>query len=112
MVRASGEMNARAMRGASGEASASHQETSVQNPNPSHNPFSYPSLLQQLLERTLFSARPASTGAAPAPEDISGGDATRDDAPAADDTGIGVDTDDDTGARADAAGLLELAELL
>src|SRR5262249_5637607 len=108
MVRASGQMNARAMRGASSEASASHQETSVQNPNPSHN--SYPSLLQQLLERTLFGARPACAGAAPTPGGISGADTARDDDPTDDDTGVGVDDAGDTGDPDDAAGRLELAE--
>src|SRR5437867_4480143 len=111
MVRASREMNARAMRGASGEASASRQETSVQNLNPSYKPFSYPSLLQ-LLEHTLFGARPASAAATPTPEDIPGADASRGDDPADEDTGIGDDADDDTGDPGDAAGRIELAELL
>lgn len=81
----------------------------MQNSNPSPNPLSYPSLLQQLLERTLFGARPASAGPAPTPGDIHGAGAD----PAADDTGIDVDAaGDDTGDPGDMAGRLELGELL
>ena len=80
----------------------------MQNSNPSHNPISYPSLLQ-LLERTLFGARPTSAGPSPTPGDIPGAGAD----PADDDTGIGVDAaGDDTGHPSDAAGRLELGEVL
>src|SRR5262245_19769154 len=108
MVRTSRE-RATHPRGATSEASASRQETSVQNPNPSHNSFSYPSLLQQLLERTLFGARPASAGAAPMPGDISGADAAGDDDPADDDASIGLHDAPEPGNAGDR---LELAELL
>lgn len=84
----------------------------MQNLNPSHNPVSYPSLLQQLLERTLFGARPASAGAAPMPADIPGADAARANDPADDHTGIGVEAAGDVGDPGDAAGRLDLAELL
>jgi hypothetical protein len=111
MVRVSRERAAHS-RGATSEALASRQETSVQNPNPSQNPFSYPSLLQELLERTFFGARPASAGAAPTPGDILGSEAARGDDPADEDTGIGDDPADDTGDPGEPADRLELAELL
>jgi hypothetical protein len=89
------------------EALASRQETSVQNSNPSRNSFSS-SLLQELLDRTLFGARPA-PGSAPTPGAISHANAAPGDDPADNDTG---DVDADIGVPDDAAGRLELAELL
>jgi hypothetical protein len=89
------------------EASASRQETSVQNSNPSRNSFSS-SLLQELMERTLFGVRPA-PAAAPPPGDIAGATAAPSDDPADDDT---ADVDAGIGYPDDAAGRLELAELL
>jgi hypothetical protein len=89
------------------EALASRQETSVQNSNPSRNSFSS-SLLQELMERTLFRVRPA-PGGAPNPGDIAGASAAPGDDRADDDPG---DVDADIGDPDDAAGRLELAELL
>jgi hypothetical protein len=85
----------------------------VQNSNPSRNSFSS-SLLQDLLEHTLFGARPAPAGA-PTPGDMPsahaapGDDLADEDADADDraDTGEDGDPDDD-----DDASRLELAELL
>jgi hypothetical protein len=51
MVRASGEPTVRAPARAHGEASASRQETSVQNSNPSHNPSPSTSLSPETLAR-------------------------------------------------------------
>ena len=97
------------LRGATGEASASRQETSVQNSNPSQNPLSYPSLLHDLLERAFLHARSASAGTAFNPGGIPHADVG--DEPAGDDADIGADAD--TADDADgAAGRLELAELL
>jgi hypothetical protein len=89
------------------EALASRQETSVQNSNPSRNTFSS-SLLQALMERTLFGVRPA-PGGAPTPGDIACANAAPGDNPADDAPG---DVDADIGDPDDAAGRLELAELL
>jgi hypothetical protein len=89
---------------------ASHQETSVQNPTPSRNPVSSPSLLQTLLEHTFLGVRPASAGAGPTRGNIPGADP----APGVDPSIGDADTDVETDApdTADAGGRLELAELL
>jgi hypothetical protein len=79
----------------------------VQNSNPSRNSFSS-SLLQALMERTLFSVRPAPGGAS-TPDDIAGANPAPGDNPTNDDAG---DTDAYIGDTDDAAGRLELAELL
>ena len=79
----------------------------MQNSNPSRNPFSS-SLLHDLLERTLFGARPA-PAAAPTPGDIPGANAAPDDDPAGD---AASDADADISDPGDVVGRLELAELL
>jgi hypothetical protein len=106
MVHASRERTAAHPRG-TWRGTASRQETSVQNSNPSRNPIPSPSLLQTLLEHTFLGARP-SANAAPTSGDIPHADAAR----SADLADVDTDVDTDATDTGESVGRLELAELL